>query len=108
MLLSDEFEVARRWIERELAVFASRANEEEETMHREEGVITKRMGLHLFAVVILSFLVVILLASPAQAQWTTSNGNTTTTDKVGIGLTVPTGILDVGDVNIRLKVTTSD
>jgi hypothetical protein len=66
---------------------------------------TRRITLAAFALPL-----VLAHASAARAQWTTNNitNTTTTTNNVGVGTTNPEGMLDVGNTDIRLKVTTSD
>jgi Peptidase_G2, IMC autoproteolytic cleavage domain len=64
-------------------------------MHRVERPTTKRAGLPQYAAAILSLLAVLVLPAAARAQWTSSSGNTTTTDNVGIGTTAPAGKLDI-------------
>jgi hypothetical protein len=53
-------------------------------------------------------LAVLCLPNQTHAQWATSGTNTTTTNNVGVGTTTPEGILDVGNADIRLRVTTTD
>jgi hypothetical protein len=49
----------------------------------------------------------VAVAVPLHAQWTSSSGNTTTTDKVGVGTTSPAELLHVfstADANLLIKV----
>ncbi len=55
----------------------------------------KRAALPLYAAAILSLLALLVLPAATRAQWTSSSGNTTTTDNVGIGTTTPAAKLDV-------------
>lgn len=58
---------------------------------------TKRSGLSIYLAAASLRLALLLLPAAARAQWTTSNGNTTTPNNVGIsaGTTAPNGNLDV-------------
>ncbi len=55
-----------------------------------------------------AMLAALCLSPQTHAQWVTNGTTTTTTGNVGVGTTTPEGLLDVGDTNIRLKVTTTD
>src|SRR4051812_48197717 len=49
------------------------------------------------AIVVINFAVFLMLLTPemACAQWSRSGGNTTTNDKVGIGLTNPSDLMEL-------------
>jgi len=75
----------------------SSSRKDDRSANRNSGVFSRHFRLFVFAAMML------MGAQLTEAQWSSGSGNTTTTDKVGIGTTSPGEKLHVQDGNIQIS-----